>query len=104
MFIAIGGMLGITMKCVSAYASFAGAMAGLKGESGVLGKTLTTLTTKFKAVQAASKAEQAVIKTNTALYGANAAGIYKTTAATRFQRATSAITGPGTWEMPFTVM
>ena len=82
LFIAIGGMLGILMKCVSIYAEFAGAMVGLKGKAGVLSKGLGVLTGKFKAVAAASRAEQAVIKTNTALYGANAAGIYKTTVAT----------------------
>ena len=60
-------MLGILMKCVSIYAEFAGAMVGLKGKSGVLSKGLGVLTGKFKAVAAASRAEQAVIKTNTAL-------------------------------------
>ena len=110
LFIALGGMLGILMKCVSIYAEFAGAMVGLKGKASVLSKGLGILTGKFKAVAAASRAEQAVIKTNTALYGANAAGIYKTTAATgkgtlavrmytKAQMALSRVMALGPWKL-----
>ena len=110
LFIAIGGMLGILMKCVSIYSEFAGAMVELKGKTGILSKGLNVLAGKFKAVAAASRAEQAVIKTNTALYGANAAGIYKTTAATgkgtlavriytKAQMALSRVMALGPWKL-----
>lgn len=80
--IAVGGMLSLSIKSVKTFAELAVAYDKAKAGAGKLGKGLGVLKGKYTAVKRAAQAEQAVIKTNTALYGANAAGIYKTSAAT----------------------
>lgn len=108
--IAVGGMLSLTIKSVKAFAELAVAYDKAKAGAGKLGKGISALKGKYAAANQAARAEQAVIKTNTALYGANAAGIYKTTAATgkgtiatriftKAQMALSRVLALGPWKL-----
>ncbi|MCF0228638.1 MAG: phage tail tape measure protein [Parasporobacterium sp.] len=79
--VAVGGLFTLSKNMVSAYGEMVVAFGKVKKVAGPAVNAMNAYRTSVKAATAASRTEQAVVKTNTALYGANAAGIYKTTTA-----------------------